>query len=93
MPASRGEGCPTTQAFCNPSGRPAAVSTVERVDQEREKFEWEREHSPFTPEGQIESARMFGRGALKHPKAAPRIILALAVLFAVLAVVALVESL
>jgi hypothetical protein len=32
----------------------------------RERFEWDRDHSPFTPEGQIESAAAFGRGLARH---------------------------
>ena len=57
---------------------------------ERERFEWEREHSVLTPEGQIEAAGAFGRGLGEHRTAAGRVFLGLAVFFAASIVIGLI---
>jgi hypothetical protein len=56
----------------------------------RERFEWETEHSPYTPEGQIESAALFGRGLARNRRAVSRLLLIAAISFAVLAVIGLI---
>jgi hypothetical protein len=58
-----------------------------------EKFEWEREHSPFTVEGQIESAGAFGRGLARKRTTAGRFFLGGAIFFGVLVVIGIVQSL
>ncbi len=55
---------------------------------DREPFEWERQHSPFTPEGQIENARAFGRGLGRRRTAVGRVFLGGALVIAAILVVA-----
>ena len=57
------------------------------MSSERERFEWDREHSVLTPEGQIESARAFGRGLGRHRTAAGRIFLGGALVIAAMLIV------
>ena len=56
---------------------------------ERELWDFERQHSAFTIEGQIENAGAFGRGLGRHRVAAGRVFLGLALLCAALLVVGL----
>jgi hypothetical protein len=60
---------------------------------ERERFDWEREHSVLTPEGQIESARAFGRGLGRHRTGAGRIFLGGALVIAAMLIVKAISSL
>lgn len=53
---------------------------------ERPRFDWEREHSPFTVEGQIEAAGAFGRGLGRHRRGFQRVLLALIALLVIVAV-------
>jgi hypothetical protein len=57
------------------------------VEPERELFEWERQHSALTPEGQIENAAAFGRGLSRHRTAVGRVFLTGALAIAAMLVI------
>jgi hypothetical protein len=60
---------------------------------EREKFEWEREHSSYSVEGQIEAYGALARGLTKYRAAFGRLFLAGALVFGALALIAAIRSL
>lgn len=57
------------------------------MEPDRERWEWERTHSPFTPEGQIENAAAFGRGVARYRTAVGRVFLAGALVIAAMLVI------